>query len=80
MPADADWEPISRRGSNGLSIVVMALSWWIDSTKDGLDVELRGAIDDVKWVLSELVSAANLETGSKRAHEVDFEGERNSKR
>jgi hypothetical protein len=85
VPADADWEPILHGGSNGLSLVVMALSWWIDSTKDGgeFDVDLRDAIDDVKWVLSELVatlSPANLETGSKRACKVDFEKRPNSKK
>src|SRR5882757_275973 len=81
VPADADWEPILRRGSNGLFLVIMALSWWINSTKGDLDMELRGAIEDVKWVFSELVaatSAANSETGQKRDREFEEESQEES--
>ena len=72
MPADANWEPIIRSGSNGLSLVVMALSWWIESTDD-LDSEIRTAIGNVQWVLSELVEtlleakSEQSETGSRQS-------------
>jgi hypothetical protein len=59
----------------------MALSWWINSTKGDLDMELRGAIEDVKWVFSELVaatSAANSETGQKRDREFEEESQEES--
>ena len=29
LPTDVDWKPILRDGSNGLSMVVLTLSWWI---------------------------------------------------
>ena len=74
LPTDADWEPILRGGSNGLSMVVMALSWWVHATEsNGQDSELLVAIDDVKWVFSKLVATlltsmttASMDNGKKR--------------
>jgi hypothetical protein len=75
LPADADWEPISRGGANGFGLVVMALSWWIQSAKgdEELDVDLRSAIDDVYWVVLQLthVGTVALVDGEKRAREDD---------
>lgn len=77
VPADADWTDLRRGGSNGLGLVVMALSWWVGLTPTP-DSDLATAIDDVKWVLSKLVMTAHpaspsppvsstaVETGSKR--------------
>lgn len=55
-PVDVDWVPLMRGGSNGLSLVVVALSWWICAV--GVpDSDLLLAIGDVRWVISELVAA-----------------------
>lgn len=75
LPTDADWEPVLRGGPNGLALVVLALSWWIHAANDDkiLNVELRSAIDDVNWVLLELidvVSKSHSDTG-KRAFSPD---------
>jgi hypothetical protein len=87
LPADGDWdwEPILRGGSNGLSMVVAALSWWVSAmgsnNQHGLD--LMAAIEDVSWVLSELVtllSAAGMEIGKKRSVEEASKEEPKSKR
>lgn len=85
LPTETDWEPILRGGSNGLSMVVMALSWWVRAmgSNGHQDTELSVAIDDVKWVLSELVamlSTANLDTGKKRPREEIAQEELASKR
>ncbi|KAF8229716.1 hypothetical protein L208DRAFT_1211437, partial [Tricholoma matsutake] len=58
LPMDVDWDPIHRGGSNGLSLIVMALLWWIKltNTGNGPNKVLSGAISDLMWVLSELVS------------------------
>jgi hypothetical protein len=71
LPEDADWEPILCGGPNGLSLVVMALSWWICSTIEDREfsTELQKAFDDVNWVLSKLV--ANLENRRKCSCEAD---------
>jgi hypothetical protein len=71
LPTDADWEPILHGGSNGLSMVVMALSWWVHAM--GLNgqqnLKLSAAINDVKWVLSELVMllTSSMDTGNKHS-------------
>jgi hypothetical protein len=84
LPIDADWEPILRGGSNGLSMVVMALSWWVHATGQNgqQDLELSVAIDDVKWVLSELaamLSTVSMDTG-KHPREETTQEEPSSKR
>jgi hypothetical protein len=72
VPADADWTPLIHGGSNGLSLVVVALSWWVSAT-DVHSVDISDAIHDVKWVLSELVrrlSSVETPGGSKRRSEA----------
>ncbi|KAH9955191.1 hypothetical protein BGW80DRAFT_1566314 [Lactifluus volemus] len=85
LPTEANWEPILRGGSNGLSMVVMALSWWVHAM--GLngqqDLELLVAINDVKWALSELVvmlSTASTNTRKKHSREETMQEELVSKR
>lgn len=70
LPEDADWGIVNRGGSNGLSVVIMGLSWWVAAINggDGLDAKLLTAISDVTWVLSQLI-AVNPETGTKRGRE-----------
>jgi hypothetical protein len=83
LPEDADWEPVNRGGSNGLSVVIMALSWWVAATKnggDGSDGKLHTAISDMTWVLSQLIAAVNPETGTKRGREPSTADEPESKR
>jgi len=73
IPADTDWEPILRGGSNGLSLVITALSWWVGAVNLDLEPcsELLTAIDDLLWVLSKLVAtlSTTTDTGKKRALE-----------
>jgi hypothetical protein len=81
LPEDVDWEPVNRGGSNGLSIVVMALSWWVAAINGNrLDGKLRTAISDMTWVLSELTAVVNPETGTKRGCEPNTEDEPEPKR
>lgn len=81
LPMDVDWDPIHRGGSNGLSLIVMALLWWIKltNTGNGPNKVLSGAISDLMWVLSELVSA-NLNIGNKHACESNTKDKPKSKR
>ena len=82
VPADVDWEPILCGGSNGLALIVMALSWWIHSSNAGssIDGELHEAISDVHWVLSEIVASLAAQPGGKRPHGSDDEDKPKSKR
>jgi hypothetical protein len=84
LPTDANWEPILRGGSNGLSMVVMALSWWVHATGSNgqQDLKLSAAINDVKWVLSELVMllTSSTDTGNKHSRGESTQEEPVSKR
>jgi len=82
VPADVDWMSLMRGGSNGLSLVVMALSWWVYSMK-APDSGLLEAIGDVQWVFSQLVatlSSTRTEVGNKRPCATSPKDEPNSKR
>lgn len=80
-PADANWMPLMRGGTNGLSVAIMALSWWVHAVTPP-DTDLSAAIDDVKWVLSEFVmilSSATAETGTKRRGEPSIDEPRSKR-
>ncbi len=85
LPTDANWEPILRGGSNGLSMVVMALSWWIQAigSIQQQDEKLSTAIHDITWVLSKLVSmlsSASMDTEKKHSRKENTKEEPVSKR
>lgn len=77
IPANADWGSVLRGGPNGLFLVILALSWWVEGMQpDQQDLELFKAVNDVEWVLSELVATLSLasgETGKKRPLEESTE-------
>ena len=85
LPTDANQEPILCGGSNGLSMVVMALSWWIQAigSIQQQDEKLSTAIHDVTWVLSKLVSmlsSASMDTKKKHSWKETTQEEPVSKR
>jgi hypothetical protein len=84
LPADGVWEPLVHGGLNGLFIVVVALSWWVNTMgRDGQHpLELSVAINDTLWVLSELIGvlAAKVETGKKHGLDESNQKEGNSKK
>ncbi|KAF8494880.1 hypothetical protein F5888DRAFT_1616523 [Russula emetica] len=85
LPADEDWEPILGGGANGLSMVIMALSWWVHAIgwNGQQDLKLSMAINNVKWVLSELVaklSTASMNAGKKHFRDDTIQEELISKR
>lgn len=77
IPTNADWGSVLRGGPNGLFLVILALSWWVEGMQpDQQDLELFKAVNDVEWVLSELVATLSLasgETGKKRPLEESTE-------
>lgn len=52
------WDKILVGGKDGLFVVMMTLSWWISESARGVGggSELKEAITDVSWVVSNLVS------------------------
>ncbi|KAJ7073669.1 hypothetical protein C8F01DRAFT_1360496 [Mycena amicta] len=62
-PAGHLWEGLAVRGKNGLLTVIATLSWWGQAmVKDGRTQVSRSwldAIDDVSWVLQELLKDHN---------------------
>jgi hypothetical protein len=71
VPKGADWTALEHGGANGLFLVLMALSWWgaeIPSQCNKQHDKFMIAVDDVDWVVSELLK--KISTGEKRAIET----------
>ena len=61
---DGPWNDLLVGGKDGLFVVVMTLSWWINESANkgvGCSLQLKEAVADVSWVLSKFISA--LSTG-----------------
>jgi len=55
---DDPWDELLIGGKDGLFVVVMALAWWcIKHAAEDEPSQLKAAILDVSWVLSNLISA-----------------------
>lgn len=56
-PSTEDWDALARGGSNGLFLVIMALSWWFKGFAPGNPTaEFWTAVNDVTWVLEGVTS------------------------
>ena len=56
---DEDWATLARGGKNGFGMVLVGLVWWYsfaqdEETSTATD-ELESAIEDVKWVMAQIV-------------------------
>lgn len=62
---DEQWNELAKGGKNGFSLVIVALIWWgVKTTVDegeGSLAEFDSALEDVRWVLGEIVR--NVEGG-----------------
>ncbi|KAI0037316.1 hypothetical protein FA95DRAFT_1466964, partial [Auriscalpium vulgare] len=57
------WDELLKGGNNGFVIILFTLSWWCGAAKtDAEQNEWASAIEDVEWVLTQLVALA----GSKK--------------
>lgn len=52
------WDKVSYSGPNGLFLVVLSLGWWGKAVEGGSGnvAEFETAVEDVTWVLSEILS------------------------
>lgn len=50
----SDWDDVRIGNRQGLLLVVMALSWWLAAVPE-LNDRFIAAVQDVQWVLSELI-------------------------
>lgn len=68
--ADETWDELRKGSVNGFYGIVCTLAWWMKSLKTDEDKEsFSGALDDVMWVLTEMLKVS--ETSQKRARDGD---------
>lgn len=82
IPSTEEWDTLARGGSNGLFLVVMALSWWLQGfTSTEPTDEFWSAVSDVVWVLEAITNVlASPSVEKKRQGEEIVSGGPSSKR
>jgi len=58
LPPMNEWKRLTRAGPNGFFLIVLTLAWWADTIAKTLApyyAEFKIAVDDVLWVLSEII-------------------------
>jgi len=67
-PTDDLWDDLLVGGKDGLFVVVMTLAWWSIKYEDTEDEpsQLKAAILDVSWVLSNILSALKTKDYTSR--------------
>ena len=62
---------IKKGGSAGIYVIVMRLSWWINTIQIEHDIKAWIAVDELSWVLRQInqSEASHAPAPEKRAHE-----------
>jgi hypothetical protein len=77
-PGDEEWQILCKGGSAGIYTIVVALSWWL--LKEGLSARVLMALEDIKWVVGEMVILIENDKSKKRGRKDDTEVREGSKR
>jgi hypothetical protein len=76
VPDGEKWESLSKGGANGLFVVLMSLSWWVEQAKDHREKrEAESAVEDVQWVLEQIHEAMEGDDkGDGLGMDIDSDG------
>lgn len=55
-----DWGDLPDGGKDGLFLVIVSLGWWVIARNPSEDSEVDEAIEDVTWVINNLVSLLSI--------------------
>lgn len=55
-----DWGSLADGGKDGLFLALVSLGWWVLARDPSKDSKVEKAIEDVTWVISELVSSLSI--------------------
>lgn len=69
LPDDTNWLSLTHSGTNGVFLIMMALSWWAHyALSPALIVEFDNMVEDVNWVFMTILNLMPVILG-KRSHE-----------
>lgn len=69
-PQGESWEGLRKGGTAGIYIVIMGLSWWVKSQFTERDANAWTTVDDVSWVIQEMIVSTSCPAKTvKRAFE-----------
>ena len=72
------WQGLKKGGTAGLYTVVMGLSWWIKAQRNKPDPIAWAAVDDISWVIKQMLNVPNSSTLQKRCRDPQDDGEDNN--
>jgi hypothetical protein len=58
---DSNWGSLAHGGNNGLFLALISLAWWLAEVQEnnGLLTDVQNAMDDLDWVLLQLLAEVN---------------------
>ena len=77
VPEDENWKILKKGGTSGMYVVVVGLSWWIETQRTQRDAAAWALVDDLSWVIQQMKKDMNsvLPSARKRVREGDTENE-----
>jgi hypothetical protein len=74
-PRGETWQVLRKGGTAGIYVVVMALSWWIKAQQVQRDNPAWMAVDDLSWVMQQMMLDIPEPVSSKRARDDDADND-----
>jgi len=65
---EGDWGDLADRGKDGIFLAVVSLRWWVLARDAHEDSKVDEAIEDVTWVIRNLVSLLSISATTGSAH------------
>jgi hypothetical protein len=70
-PEAENWEGLRKGGTAGFYVVVIGLSWWIKSQLKERDAVAWTAVDDISWVIQQMVNITTPPTLKTHKHALE---------
>jgi len=65
---EGDWGDLADGGKDGIFLTVVSLGWWVLTQDAHEDSKVDEAIEDVTWVIKNLVSLLSISATTGAAH------------
>lgn len=77
VPEDEEWKTLRKGGTSGMYVVLVGLSWWIETQRNQRDPGAWALVDDLCWVIEQMKMDMDsvVPRAQKRAREGDAEDE-----
>jgi len=74
-PKAETWQALKKGGTSGIYVVVMGLSWWIKGQQNERDANAWAVVDDLSWVIQQMLDGWNSLTSTLQKWDRDHESQ-----